>query len=106
MGQPFEFFGLRTLGEVLKPGLFLEGIPYMVKMKRQVYLMHYLQGSAKMAIWLTRKRKAMGCGSPDLVEVFGAMVGAESKLSMLIRKWPMASKVCLQYGGYCRLIAV
>lgn len=82
LGELFECLKLWFLkiGVVFSQELFISGLGYSVKRKNEVCLINFLLGSAKLAIWKTRKSKLLGVGSCDPLEVCQGMVAARVKI--------------------------
>ena len=77
---------LGRLGHSFSLSLFISGPRYKVKKKQQVCLVNFLLGTAKLAIWLTRKRKMLGLESVDPLEGFRGMVKSRIRVEFAYYK--------------------
>ena len=76
-------------------------------------LINYISGTAKMAIWLTRKNKREGAGSIDPVQVMEGLVAARLRVEFAYYKlvdnveafslfWAQGDVLCVvQEGELC-----
>lgn len=67
---------LQGLNEDFSLGLFISGPNYCSKWKVVNTLTNFVSGSAKLAIWLTRRNWAQGTGSVALVPVLDGLLKA------------------------------
>ena len=68
------------LGHTFSHSYFISGPRYKAKSKQEVCLLNFLLGTAKLAIWLTRKNKMLDIGSVDPLEGFKGMVKTRIKV--------------------------
>ncbi|KAK0140342.1 hypothetical protein N1851_022699 [Merluccius polli] len=68
------------LGEDFSFGLFIFGPKYSAKKKSVHTLVNFLSGSAKLAIWLTRRNRAQSVGSVEPVLVLKGLLKARLRL--------------------------
>ncbi|KAL7389733.1 hypothetical protein ABVT39_008789 [Epinephelus coioides] len=107
----FDLLGrwTRTLGERFSFGLFIYGPKYTARRKAELTLMNFLLGSAKLAIWLTRKNRTLDCGAVDPVEVLRGLLKARLRvefsyyqlmedLQAFSRVWAVGGVLC-SVGG-------
>ncbi|KAL7887731.1 hypothetical protein AOLI_G00054520 [Acnodon oligacanthus] len=69
-----------SLGEAFSFHLFIFGPKYRVRRKNVFVLLNFLSGTAKLAIWKTRKNQMLGQGAVDVVAVFLGLVAARRRL--------------------------
>uniref|UniRef100_A0A3Q3ERM5 Reverse transcriptase domain-containing protein n=1 Tax=Labrus bergylta TaxID=56723 RepID=A0A3Q3ERM5_9LABR len=69
-----------ALGEDFSYAVFVFGPKYSAKKKTVHTLMNFLSGSAKLAIWLTRKNRAQGTGCVEPLLVLEGLLKARLKV--------------------------
>lgn len=68
------------LGEVFSFSLFIFGPKYCAKKKTVHTLLNFLSGSAKLAIWLTRRSRAQNVGSVEPMPVLKGLLKARLRV--------------------------
>lgn len=68
------------IGEAFSFEMFIYGPRYTEKRKSQLTLLHFLSGTAKLAIWKSRKNKLLGQGSLDVLVIFKGLVAARLRI--------------------------
>lgn len=68
------------IGEAFSYEMFIYGPRYMEKRKSQLTLLNFLSGTAKLAIWKSRKNKLLGQGSLDVLMIFKGLVAARLRI--------------------------
>lgn len=76
----------RKLGEVFSPANFIFGLKYVAAKKKTMSLINFIVGEAKLAIWLTRKRKIKGECSVDPELTFKALITARIRAEFAFYK--------------------
>lgn len=100
----FQGYGVRFSFD-----LFIFGPKYQAKKKSVYTLMNFLFGSAKLAIWLTRRNKTQNSGCVDLVPVFEGLLKSRlrvefafykimEKLQDFINMWAVGGVLCSVEG--------
>ena len=105
----FHWFreALGGFGEGFSESLFISGPKYSVKFKREVCLVNFLLGVAKLAIWLTRKKKMLNLDSVDPLESFLGLVKSRIKVEFmyyhLVNDVGTFSSIWCVWGLLCRV---
>ncbi|KAK2897116.1 hypothetical protein Q8A73_013496 [Channa argus] len=73
-------------GEVFSFSLFIFGPKYCVKKRAVHILMNWLSGSAKLAIWLTRRNQTQDTGSVQLVPVLKGLLKARLRVEFVYHR--------------------
>ncbi len=74
------------LGQVFTPSVFIYGPKYQFNKKETIILVNFLFGQAKLAIWLSRKRKLNGEESNDVVMILIGLIKARVKIEFAYYK--------------------
>ena len=77
---------VQGLGEVFSNELFVFGPKYSLRKKNIHTMINFISGTAKMAIWLTRKNKTEGAGSTNPVQVLEGLVAARLRVEFAFYK--------------------
>lgn len=68
------------IGEAFSYEMFIYGPRYTEKRKSQLILLKIFSGTAKLAIWKSRKNKLLGQGSVDVLMIFKGLVAARLRI--------------------------
>ena len=74
------------LGLIFADELFIFGPRYSAALRRNICLVNYLVGQAKMSIWLTRRNKMKEAGSVDVDLMFRGLVAARLRIEFAYYK--------------------
>lgn len=101
----FLFQWVLSLGEDLSHQLFIFGPKYFVSRKNVLVLLNFVFGTAKLAIWKTRKNKMLGKDTLDPLLMFKGLVASRLKiehayyklvgcLPMFVNIWAINGVLC------------
>ena len=87
--------------------VFIAGVRYRVKVRKRVSLLNYVTGTAKLAIWKTRKNRAAGVGCVDpevmLRYLMAGRIKVEHEYYRLVNRMEDFIPVWGQGGVLCRV---
>lgn len=100
---------LEELGHELNDKFFIFGPKYCARQRRNICLVNFLIGQAKMSVWLTRKNKMKGSGSVDVSSMFRGLVAARlrieftyykmiSEMEEFVSIWGVGNVLCVVNG--------
>ncbi len=68
------------IGEVFSFEIFIYGPKYAASRKNMLTLLNFLSGTAKLAIWKSRKNKLLGQVSLNVLNMFMGLVAARLRI--------------------------
>ena len=88
-----------SLGEGFSYSSFIFGPRYCARRKAVHQLINFLSGTAKLAIWKTRKNRVRGQGSEDVVSMMAGLVAARLRVEFSYYKMTEQTEVFVSTWG-------
>ncbi len=90
------------IGEVFSFEIFIYGPKYAASRKNMLTLLNFLSGTAKLAIWKSRKNKLLGQVSLNVLNMFMGLVAARLRIEHVYYKLVKCVRSgLLMFGDKC-----